>query len=166
VKGQQETPAPQKLRLQDPLRLVGLRVVSGGGGRSDWRRPWAKRREDELALKFPYISLCRYNRATGTLEATNGGLLDVATALSGAGQIAVGAASAVELGVATNENANFLGASNSKLRIDNATTTAYTGTIGNFTAGEILELGSTVATSATPTLNGSNTTLTVNLSGG
>ena len=90
---------------------------------------------------------------TGTLEATSGGHLDVASALSGTGQLKIGAGSEVELGVATTENSTFLGTSSAKLRIDNATTTAYTGTIGSFVLGDVLELGNTDATEATPTFN-------------
>jgi hypothetical protein len=103
---------------------------------------------------------------TGIFEAASGGLLDVTVAIAGAGQLEIGAGSEMELGGATNENATFLGAGNAKLRIDNARSTAFGGTIANFVPGVILELGSTVATSATPSLNGSNTVLTVDLSGG
>jgi hypothetical protein len=103
---------------------------------------------------------------TGVFEATNGGHLDVAGALGGGGQLEIGAGSEVELGGTTGENSTFLGASSAKLRIDNATTTSYSGIINSFVSGDILELGNTNATTATPTLNGSNTTLTVDLSGG
>jgi hypothetical protein len=105
---------------------------------------------------------------TGALEATNGGHLDVFVGITGAGQLEIGAGSEVELNAATSENATFLGASSAKLRIDNATTTAYTGTIGAFATGDILELGNTTATLATPTFNSGNntTTLTVHLSSG
>jgi hypothetical protein len=103
---------------------------------------------------------------TGTLEATNGGHLDVFGAIGGAGQLKIGAGSEVELGSATSESSTFLGASNAKLRIDSPTTKAYTGVINSFAVGDILELGNTDATSATPTLSGANTVLTVDLSGG
>ena len=55
-------------------------------------------------------------------------------------------------------------AANAKLRL--VAPASYIGTITNFTAGDILELANTNAISATPTLNGSNTTVTVNVSGG
>jgi fibronectin-binding autotransporter adhesin len=103
---------------------------------------------------------------TGVFEATNGGHLDVAGALGGAGKLEIGASSEVELGGATSENSTFLSASAAKLRIDNATTTSYGGVLDSFAKGDILELGNTNATSATPTLDGANTTLTVDLSGG
>jgi hypothetical protein len=105
---------------------------------------------------------------TGTFEATNGGVLDVFGALGGAGQLEIGASSVVDLHGATSENSTFLGASSAKLRIENATTTSYSGTINSFVAGDILELGNTNATTATSTFNSGpdTTTLTVNLSGG
>ena len=52
------------------------------------------------------------------------------------------------------------------MRIDNATTTTYSGIINSFAAGDVLELGNTDATSATPTFNGTNTILTVDLTSG
>jgi hypothetical protein len=52
------------------------------------------------------------------------------------------------------------------LRIDSPATQNYTGTINDFSGSDILELANTNAIRATPTLNGSNTTLTVDLSGG
>ena len=88
---------------------------------------------------------------TGTFEATAGGHLFVAQALSGAGQLKVGANSTVELGGATSENTTFLSATAATLLIDNATTTSYTGVLNSFVKGDILELGNTNATSATPT---------------
>ena len=103
---------------------------------------------------------------TGIFEATNGGDLDVAGAIAEAGQIEIGAGSEVEPGGATSENTTFLGASSAKLSIDNATKTTYGGVINAFVSGDILELGNTDALSATPTKDGSNTTLTVDLSGG
>ena len=104
---------------------------------------------------------------TGTFEATAGGHLFVAQALSGAGQLKVGANAEVELGGATSENTTFLSATAAKLRIDNATTTTYGGVLNSFAKGDILELGNTNATSATPTsFNGTNTTLTVDLNSG
>jgi len=104
---------------------------------------------------------------TGTFEATSGGHLFVAQVLSGAGQLKIGASSEVEPGGATSENASFLSASSAKLRIDNATTTTYGGVLNSFAKGDILELGNTNATTATPTsFNGTNTTLTVDLSSG
>jgi hypothetical protein len=104
---------------------------------------------------------------TGTFEATSGGHLFVAQALSGAGQLKVGANSTVELGGATSENTTFLSATAATLLIDNATTTSYTGVLNSFVKGDILELGNTNATSATPTsFNGTDATLTVDLSSG
>jgi hypothetical protein len=105
---------------------------------------------------------------TGTFEATAGGYLDVADALSGAGTVKVGANATVELGGATRENATFLSATAATLLIDNATTAGeYSGVLKSFAVGDILELGSTDATSATPTsYNGTNTTLTVDLNSG
>ena len=103
---------------------------------------------------------------TSTFEATNGGILDVAGPISGAGKLEIGTGSEVELGGVTSENSTFLGASSAKLSIDNATTTKYDGVINSFVKGDILELGSTDATKATPTKNGVDTTLTVDLSGG
>ena len=105
---------------------------------------------------------------TGTFEATAGGYLDVADALGGAGAVKVGANSTVELGGATSENATFLSATAATLLIDNATTAGeYSGVLNSFAVGDILELGSTDATSATPTAyNGTDTTLTVDLSSG
>ncbi|RBP17550.1 hypothetical protein DFR50_10241 [Roseiarcus fermentans] len=102
----------------------------------------------------------------GVFEATNGGRLDVAGALSGAGRLEIGARSELELGGAASENATFLSASAAKLSIDNATTTTYGGLLASFAQGDVLELGNTNAISATPTLKGSDTTLTVELSGG
>jgi hypothetical protein len=100
---------------------------------------------------------------TGTLEATNGGLLEVDSALSGAGQIAVGANSTVELGVATSENTTFLGAG-STLKLD--APASYSGAIAGFVVGDTLYLSGANAASATPTANGAETTLTVALSAG
>jgi hypothetical protein len=105
---------------------------------------------------------------TGVLEATSGGHLIVDSALSGTGLLKIGASSEVELGVASSENATFESASSAKLRIDKATTTAYTGILESFAKGDILELGNTDATSATPTFNSvpDTTTLTLDLSDG
>ena len=103
---------------------------------------------------------------TGIVEATNGGHLDIASALTGAGRIEIGAGSEVELGVATAENATFLGVNNAKLRIDNATTVAYTGAITSFGVGDILELGNTHASGVSAAFDGTNTVLTVTLNGG
>jgi hypothetical protein len=100
----------------------------------------------------------------GLLEASNGGLLDVTNAISGTGQLQIGAASEIELGGATSETAIFTGAANAKLRLD--VPGSYTGIIASFAPGDILEFANTNALTATPTLNGANTTLTVNLSGG
>ena len=55
---------------------------------------------------------------TRVFEATNGGHLDVAGALAGAGKLEIGASSEVELGGLTSEVATFLSASAAKLRID------------------------------------------------
>ena len=104
---------------------------------------------------------------TGTFEATAGGHLLVAGALAGAGQLKVGANSTVELGGATSEITTFLSATSATLLIDNATTTTYSGVLNSFVKGDILELGNTNATTATPTsFNGTNTILTVDLSSG
>ena len=105
---------------------------------------------------------------TGVFEATAGGYLDVADALGGAGQLKVGANSTVELGGAASENTTFLSATSATLLIDNATTTTYSGVLNSFAKGDILELGSTNATTATPTFNSGpdTTTLTVDLSSG
>ncbi len=104
---------------------------------------------------------------TGTFEATGGGHLFAAGALGGAGQLEIGASSEVELGGNTSENTTFLSATAAKLRIDNATTTTYSGVLNSFAKGDILELGNTNATTATPTsFNGTDTTLTVDLSSG
>ena len=99
-------------------------------------------------------------------EATSGGILDVAGAITGkGGTLEIGAGSEVELGGATSQASTFL-ASSGKLSIDNATKTTYGGVINSFVKGDVLELGSTNATSATPTKNGVDTTLTVDLSSG
>jgi hypothetical protein len=99
-------------------------------------------------------------------EATSGGILDVAGAITGkGGSLEIGAGSEVELGGATSQASTFL-ASSGKLSIDNATKTTYSGVINSFVSGDILELGSTNATSVTPTKNGVDTTLTVDLSSG
>jgi hypothetical protein len=104
---------------------------------------------------------------TGTFEATGGGHLLVAGALGGAGQLKVGANSTVELGGATSESTTFLSATAATLLIDNATTTTYSGVLNSFAKGDVLELGNTNATTATPTsFDGTNTTLTVDLSSG
>jgi filamentous hemagglutinin len=104
---------------------------------------------------------------TGVFEATSGGILDVAGAFGGkGGNLEIGAGSEVELGGATSQDSTFLGASSAKLSIDNATKTTYGGVIHSFVSGDILELGSTDATKATPTKNGVDTTLTVDLSSG
>jgi hypothetical protein len=104
---------------------------------------------------------------TGVFEATSGGILDVAGAITGkGGHLEIGAGSEVELGGDASQNTTFLGASSAKLSIDNATTTKYTGVINSFVSGDILELGSTDATKVTPTKNGLDTTLTVDLSSG
>jgi hypothetical protein len=105
---------------------------------------------------------------TGTFEATAGGHLFVAQGLSGAGQLKVGANSEVELGGATSESTTFLSATAATLLIDNATTTTYGGVLNSFVKGDILELGNTNATTATPTFNSGpdTTTLTVDLSSG
>ena len=104
---------------------------------------------------------------TGTFEATAGGHLFVAQALSGAGQLEIGANSEGELGGATSENTTFLSATSATLLIDNATTTSYTGVLNSFVKGDILELGNTDANGTTSTsFNGTNTTLTVDLTSG
>jgi hypothetical protein len=105
---------------------------------------------------------------TGVFEATAGGHLYVDGALSGAGQLKIGANAEVELGGATSENTTFLSATAATLLIDNATTTTYAGVISSFAKGDILELGNTDATKATPTFNSGpdTTTLTVDLSSG
>jgi hypothetical protein len=104
---------------------------------------------------------------TGVFEATNGGTLDVAEAFAGkGGAIEIGAGSTVELGGTTSQASTFLGASSAKLGILNATKTSYTGLINKFISGDILELGNTNAKSATPTPDGLDTTLTVDLIGG
>ena len=105
---------------------------------------------------------------TGTFEATARRSPSTSSARSaGAGQLRVGANSTVELGGATSENTTFLSATAATLLIDNATTTSYAGVLNSFAKGDILELGNTNATSATPTsFNGTNTTLTVDLSSG
>ncbi len=105
---------------------------------------------------------------TSVFEATSGGILDVAGAISGkGGALEIGAGSEVELGGATSQAATFLpGASSAKLSIDNATKTTYSGVIHSFVSGDILELGSTDATTATPTADGVDTTLTVDLKTG
>jgi hypothetical protein len=103
---------------------------------------------------------------TNVFEATGGGILDVAGAFGGKGGfIDIGAGSEVELGGATSQASDFLGASG-KLSIDNATTNTYGGVINSFVSGDILELGSTNATKVTPIKNGLDTTLTVDLSSG
>jgi hypothetical protein len=101
---------------------------------------------------------------TGILEATNGGLLVVTPAIAGTGQLEIGAGSEIELGAATSEMATFIGEANAKLRLD--VPGSYSGTIASFSPGDILELANTNALTATPTLNGANTTLTVSLNGG
>ena len=104
---------------------------------------------------------------TGTFEATNGGVLNVDQALAGAGQIEIGASSTVALSGATSENTTFLSATAATLLVNTATTTSYNGVLNSFVKGDILELGSTDATSATPTsFNGTDTTLTVDLASG
>jgi hypothetical protein len=104
---------------------------------------------------------------TGAFEATSGGILDVAGAFGGkGGSLEIGAGSEVELGGATSQDSTFLGASSAKLSINNATKTTYGGVIHSFVKGDILELGSTDAVKATPTKNGVDTTLTVDLSSG
>ena len=103
---------------------------------------------------------------TSVFEATSGGILDVAGAITGkGGTLEIGAGSTVELGGATSQDSTFL-ASSGTLSIDNATKTAYTGVINSFVKGDILELGSTNASNPTTTKNGVDTTLTVELSGG
>jgi hypothetical protein len=99
------------------------------------------------------------------LEATNGGLLDITSAIGGSGQLEIGAGSEIELGSATSEMTTFTGAANAKLRLD-LPAGSYTGTIASFAQGDILELANTNALTATPTLNGANTTITVSLNGG
>jgi hypothetical protein len=101
----------------------------------------------------------------GVLEATSGASVTVTGAIAGTGQFEIGAESEVELGSATGEALTFQ-STTGKLRIDRPTTQNYTGTISDFSRGDRLELANTNAISATPTLNGSNTTLTVGLSGG
>ena len=87
--------------------------------------------------------------------------------MAGRARLKIGANSTVELGGATSENATFLSATAATLLIDNATTAGYSGVLNSFAVGDILELGSTDATSATPTAyNGTDTTLTVDLSSG
>ena len=100
----------------------------------------------------------------GLFEASNGGLLDVTGAITGGGQLEIGAGSEIELGGAASETTTFTGATNAKLRLD--VPSSYTGTIAGFAAGTTLELANSNAITATPTSNGANTTLTVKLSGG
>ena len=102
----------------------------------------------------------------GTLEATNGALLDIASAVNGAGQLRIGAGSEIELGGATSENAEYLG-STGTLRIDNPQSTSYSGVISGFGTGDVLELAGTNAVSADPTtFNGTTTEVVVTLQGG
>ena len=101
---------------------------------------------------------------TGTLEATDGGWLNIQSAtLSGEGGLAIGAGSKLELGVTTSETATFNGAG-ATLKLD--TPSSYSGDISGFAADDTLDLGNMNATSATPTADGPNTTLTVALGGG
>jgi hypothetical protein len=102
----------------------------------------------------------------GTFEATSGGLLNVVSGVIGSGQFVIGASSEVELGGASGDAATFTGTTG-KLRIGNPSGAKYTGTIGGFSANDILELAGTYATSAAPgTFNGRTTSLIVTLSGG
>ena len=100
---------------------------------------------------------------SGTFEAA-GGTLYVANAIIGGGQLSIGTGGLIELGGAASETALFTGTSGT-LKLDHPA--SYTGTLSGFAAGDILDLASTDATSATPgTFNGTTTTLTVNLSSG
>src|SRR6266851_2269701 len=99
----------------------------------------------------------------GTLEAM--GKLVVSSGISGSGQLQIDANATLELGNGTSETTIFTGA-NAELRLDLPATSTFTGLITNFAVSDILELGNRVATSATPSLNGPNTTLTVNLDDG
>ncbi len=101
----------------------------------------------------------------GVLEATGGGHLSILAPLSGAGSLSVGAASELELGagVGAGQDVNFSG-SGAELRLVDAA--SYAGILRGFSVGETLDLAGINAVSATPTYNGSVTTLMVALSGG
>ncbi|MGO8798633.1 MAG: hypothetical protein ACLQJL_06065 [Roseiarcus sp.] len=99
----------------------------------------------------------------GIFEATNGGTLDVTSAITGSGELLVQASSEIELGGATSETTTFLGADGTLKLV---TPSNYSGTISGFAVGDTLDLGITNVTTATPTADGANTTLTVDLSGG
>ena len=113
------------------------------------------------------LSLTGDTANSGILEA-QGGVLEITTAITGAGppsSIGTGAeASEIELGGATSETVVFNGTA-ATLKLDQPAT--YTGTLSGFAAGDILDLASTNAVSATPgAFNGTTTPLTVALNGG
>ncbi len=99
----------------------------------------------------------------GKLEAVDGGHLTVSTALSGSGSLAVGASSELELGVASSEFIVMDGVG-AVFKLDDAS--AYSGILHGFGVGEFLDLSGIDAISAKPTLDGSNTKLTVAMNGG
>ena len=112
------------------------------------------------------LSLTGDTANSGILEA-QGGVLEITTAITGAGRLSIGTgaeASEIELGGATSETVVFNGTA-ATLKLDQPAT--YTGTLSGFAAGDILDLASTNAVSATPgAFNGTTTPLTVALNGG
>ena len=112
------------------------------------------------------LSLTGDTANSGILEA-QGGVLEITTAITGAGRLSIGAgaeASEIELGGAASETVVFNGTA-ATLKLDQPAT--YTGTLSGFAAGDILDLASTNAVSATPgAFNGTTTALTVALKAG
>ena len=103
----------------------------------------------------------------GLFEASNGGLLDVTNAIAdgGLGHLEITAGSEIELGGATSERTNFVGANAGTLNL--IAPSSYTGEIVGFFVGDTLELAGTHTISAVPTgIVGNDTILTVTLSGG
>ncbi|MBS0558591.1 MAG: hypothetical protein JSR21_00905 [Proteobacteria bacterium] len=118
-----------------------------------------------LGLLTGYGTVSDLTSNAGIVDAS-GGTLDIATAVSGTGSFRIEAGSELELSGATAEGVTYQSGTG-VLRVDQPATQNYTGIISGFGGSDILELANTDAVSVTPgTFDGTNTTLTVNLSGG
>jgi hypothetical protein len=95
---------------------------------------------------------------TGTAE-VDSGTLALTGAVTGSGELRIGDGAQLELGRATSEVVNFVGAS-ATLKLDSPAN--YTGTINGFAVGDAIDLVGTVATGITH----DRSSVTVTLSGG
>ncbi len=105
-------------------------------------------------------SIAGYGTIIGALEndgtvSASGGLLDLAGAVSGAGQLNIGSGAVLEIGGATSEDVAF-GGNVGTLKLDDPA--GFTGAITGFVQGDAVDLAGMQATSAV--INGSTLTVT------